>query len=323
MILAGDIGGTKTNLSVFELVGGKLKAAEHATFKSSEHGSLDEIVAKFVAAHHVRVERAGFGIAGPVKNGVCETTNLPWIVDSKKLARGLGVADVALINDLEANAWGIAALEPKDFRVLNEGARDARGTAAVVAAGTGLGEAVLFWDGRTHRPSPSEGGHTDFAPQSPVEVDLLRHLMAKFGHVSYERVLSGPGLANVYEFVRVTSRAPEPAWLTAAIRENGAPAAVSAAALAKKDPACVDALDLFARLYGAEAGNMALKVMAIGGVYLGGGIAPKIQDKLVDGAFMECFLAKGRMRALLETIPVRIILNDRTALLGAALRAAA
>jgi glucokinase len=318
MILAGDIGGTKTRLAFFAVTGPRLQPVAEEQFPSRAHSSLDEIVRKFVSAHRLPIECAGFGIAGPVKHGRCEATNLPWVVDVRQLADQLGTASVALINDLEANAYGVAALEPSDFVMLNRGAPDADGNAAIIAAGTGLGEAGFYWDGKALRPFACEGGHTDFAPRNEREIGLLRYLLSRFARVSYERVLSGPGLYNIYQFLRDTGHGEEPAWLTDALRHQDPAAVISQAALAGKCSLCEQTLELFVSLYGAETGNLALKVMATGGIYIGGGIAPKIIEKLRGPTFMQAFIDKGRMRPLLEAMPVRVILNDRTALLGAA-----
>jgi len=307
VILAGDIGGTNARLAWFRLEGGRLTSAGEKDYPSQEHASLEEIVAQFIAEHGVKVERACFGIAGPVKNGRAVTPNLPWVVDASRLAGRLGLDGVLLINDLEANTYGIAVLEPKDFAVLNE---------------TGLGEAGAFWDGKMHRPVPCEGGHCDFAPRNALETELLHHLLTKYKHVSYERVLSGAGLVNIYKFLRDTGRAQEPASLAAAMRHGNAAAVISKAALEGGSQLADQALDLFVSLYGAEAGNLALKFKATGGVFVGGGIAPKIIEKLKGPTFMQAFTAKGRMKALLEAMPVKVILNDKTALLGAARRAA-
>lgn len=318
MILAGDIGGTNTRLAFFEVDGEHLKPAVVDVFPSREHASLDEIVKKFVAAHNLLVKRACFGIAGPVRQGRVETSNLAWVVDAAQLQSEFGFEVIQLLNDLEANAYGIPVLEPGDFVVLNEGAPDPTGNAALISAGTGLGEAGLHWEGDHHQPFPSEGGHTDFAPRNEVETELLRYLMKRYDHVSYERVVSGPGLYTIYEFLRDTGRGDEPGWLAEEIRHGDPAAAISQAALEGKCDLCVRALDLFASVYGAEAGNLALKVLATGGVYVGGGIAPKIISKLKDSTFMSAFVNKGRMRSLLEGIPVRVIMNDMTALFGAA-----
>ncbi|KYC40898.1 glucokinase [Scytonema hofmannii PCC 7110] len=322
MILAGDIGGTKTILAFFRAEGGRLRPIVEATFPSREHANLDEIVSKFVSAHNLPLTHACFGIAGPVKHGRCETTNLPWVVDAKALASKLGLETVGLMNDLEANAYGIAALAPKDFIVLNQGAKEAEGNAAIISAGTGLGEAGLYWDGQQHRPFACEGGHADFGPRNELQMELLRYLLRRFARVSWERVLSGPGLYNIYRFLHDTGHDREPTWLTEELRHQDPTTVIAQVALAGKCALCELALDLFVSLYGAEAGNLALKLMATGGVFIGGGIAPKIIEKLKDSTFIKAFTAKGRLQSLLEAMPVRIIVNDKAALLGAALWAA-
>ena len=321
MILAGDIGGTKTNLALFD--DDAREPMQLETFASREHTGLEPMLEAFLAKHPAEIEAAGFGVAGPVRDGRhVDTTNLAWPVDGLSLARLLGLETVGLLNDLEANAWGIAALEPEDFAVLNDGDPQARGNAAVISAGTGLGEAVLYWDGERHHPSATEGGHVDFAPRTELEVELWRFLAAELDHVSYERVCSGMGIVNIERFLRVRTALPRPGWLEAEMVERDAAAAISRVALEERDEVCSQTLDLFVSIYGAAAGNLALKMMAVDGIYLGGGIAPKILPRLTDGRFMEAFADKGRFRELLERVPVRVILNDRTALLGAA-RAAA
>ena len=317
MILAGDIGGTKTNIAFFE-GGTPLQAVVQQTFPSHEHAGLEEIVRQFVSQHQLRVQQAAFGVAGPVHNGRCTATNLPWVVDAGTLARELGIASAWVINDLEATAYGIAALAPADFVTLNAGAADAAGNAAIIAAGTGLGEAGLYWDGRTHHPFATEGGHTNFGASDALERELLDWLSTQFEHVSWERVVSGMGLVNIYHFLRDTNRGEEPAWLAEQMRAGDPAATISRAARSGNSPLCVQALDLFMALYGSEAGNLALKIMATGGLYIGGGIAPKDLDKLKDGTFMKRFVAKGRMQPLLEAMPVKVILNEKTALIGAA-----
>jgi glucokinase len=275
-------------------------------------------VRQFVSHHKEPVDRACFGIAGPVKNGQVKTPNLAWVVEAKRLAGELSLPTVGLINDLEANAYGINELAPEDFVILNRGAPDAQGNAAVISAGTGLGEAGMYWDGTRHRPFAGEGGHADFAPHDQLEADLLLYLKKQFGHVSWERVVSGPGLYNIYQFLRNTGRCQESPDLREAMRERDPSAVISQAALENRCPLSGQAMELFVALYGAEAGNLALKIMATGGVFLGGGIAPKILPKLQGAGFMKAFAEKGRFRSLLEAIPVRVILNDETALLGAA-----
>ncbi len=318
MILAGDIGGTNTRLAFFTVEGNRLISVIEDTFPSRAHSGLAEIVEQFLSAHKLSPSSACFGIAGPVKNGRVETTNLPWIVDAQLLVDELRIPTVLLINDLEATAYGVTILEPTELTVLNAGGPDAIGNAAVIAAGTGLGEAGLYWNGQTYRPFATEGGHSDFAPRSPLEFELLHFLLGKFDRVSYERVLSGPGLVNIYQFLRDTGRGNEPAWLAEELGLHDPAAVITQAALAERSALCTQALDLFVSIYGAEAGNLALKMMATGGVFIGGGIAPKILPKLTTPIFMQAFLMKGRMRPLLEAMPVRVILHGQPALWGAA-----
>ncbi len=328
MILAGDIGGTKTRLALYRagvpaVAPVPLPGAER-TFPSREHASLEAIVTLFRNDHPDPIEAASFGVAGPVRDGRSETTNLPWVIETPALATllGLQAERVGLLNDLEASAWGLAALGPGDLLNLSPGSPGARGNSAMIAAGTGLGEAGLFWDGHRHRPFATEGGHAEFAPRTPLQDALAQWLRGRFGRVSWERVVSGPGLVNIHAFLRDTRHTPAPAWLEESMRTGDAAAAISEAALAGRDPVASEALDLFVALYGAEAGDLALKMMATGGVFVGGGIAPRIADRLAAGGFIAAFQAKGRMRPLMETMPVQVVLNDRTALLGAAWHAA-
>lgn len=305
MILAGDIGGTSTRLALFD---GDPTPEALEVYRSREHDGLEEMVGAFLRAHPAPVERAAFGVAGPVRGGRCvDTTNLAWPVEGASVAQAAGVAHVRLLNDLEANAYGLAALGPDDLHTLNAGAPDADGNIAVVSAGTGLGQAGLYWDGERHHVFATEGGHVDFAPRNDEEDGLRRFLASELDHVSYERVCSGLGLVNVHRYL-------------AGGRELDAPA-ITRAALEGDDTAS-RALDLMISIYGAQAGNAALTLMATGGVYLGGGFPPRILPRLREGGFMRAFVDKGRFRGLLERIPVHVILNDKTALLGAA-RAAA
>jgi glucokinase len=321
-VLAGDIGGTKTSLAVFEAGDGQLEVLSKEKYPSREYASLDQIVRHFLDKHNPDCDFASFGIAGPVRNGKSETTNLPWRVDAHRMAVSLDFRQVWLMNDLEANAWGINALEQEDFHVLQQGDRDAGGNTSIISAGTGLGQAGMYWDGSRHRPFGSEGGHSDFAPNSDLEVELLRYLRQRYEHVSWERVVSGMGLVNIHAFLREFRKSATPQWLIEEMQDGDAAAAISRAAQASKCPVCSEALELFVHLYGVEAGNHALKIMATGGVYIGGGIAPKILDNLEGPTFLHGFRAKGRMEALMRDMPVKIILNDRTALYGPALFAA-
>jgi glucokinase len=319
VFLAGDIGGTSTRLGLFEVMGGRLSLVAGERYASREHAGLAPIVRRFLDAHGRAVEHACFGVAGPVIGRRVETPNLAWDVDADAIAHELAVSRVDVINDLEANSHGIFTLAPEDCVVLNPGDAGARGNAGIISAGTGLGEAGMYWDGRHHHPFACEGGHADYAPHSDVEIDLLRHLRARFGaHVSWERVVSGPGLLNIYEFMRDTGRGSEPPWLREAMAAGDPSAVIAESALAGRSELCDRALDLFVSAYGAEAGNLALKVMATGGLYVGGGIAPKIIARITAGTFMEAFTAKGRLADLLAAISVRVIVNDRAALFGAA-----
>lgn len=347
MILAGDIGGTKTILALFDWKSERVEPVRERTFASADFTSLEEVVAEFLKPPAEReapadeeaeadapepeaeppeeapsLDAACFGVAGPIIDNRCRTTNLPWVVDGVALAQHLKVGQVRLLNDLEATAYGLLVLTPDELTVLNAGAAS-RGPAqptaamALIAAGTGLGEAILYGDGTRYRPMPSEGGHASFAPTSDLEIDLLRHLRASYLHVSYERVLSGAGLHAIYEFLRDTKR-NEPTWLAERIKVGDAAAVIAEVGLAGQSEICQQALDLFASVYGAEAGNLALKALALNGLYVGGGIAPKLIPKLKDGTFMRAFSAKGRYKTLLNSIPVRVIMNPKTALLGAA-----
>ena len=322
MIIAGDIGGTKTNVALIETDGQQLgSTVVQKSYPSGKYGSLEAILAEFVAEHRPpeAVTHACFGVAGPVAGGRVETPNLAWKVHDATLAETLGVERVGLINDLEATAYGVEVLKEAQLHTLNEGRAGQAGHRALIAAGTGLGMAGIFWDGAYYRPMASEGGHADFAPRDEREVALLRYLAEKFGgHVSAERVLSGPGLFNIYSFLRDTGASEEPEWLAEEIKGGDKTAAVSKAALAGSAGIAVEALDMFAAIYGAVAGNLALTFKSAGGLYVGGGIAPKILDKLKDGAFVNAYKDKGRLSSLVESIPVHVILDDKTALYGAA-----
>ncbi|MBJ6751228.1 glucokinase [Geomonas anaerohicana] len=317
LILAGDVGGTSTRLAYFEADAAGLTVLSQAQYKSTAHGSLAEILRHFSQQHGIAAERACLGIAGPIIEGRVHTPNLPWTIDSIDLARTLGLSDVRLINDLEANTYGIAALKQQDLYTLNPGTPKPDGTIAVVSAGTGLGESLAYWDGDTHRPLPSEAGHADFAARNDLEAELLLYLQGKHGRVSYERVLSGPGLHDIYRFLRDRRYYDEQPAVAEAMGHQDPPAVISRAALKGSCPMCVKAVDMFIGVYGAEAGNAALRFLATGGVYLGGGIAPKILDLLKGATFMVSFSAKGRLSPLVQSIPVHVILNEDTALLGA------
>ncbi|HEU4684127.1 MAG TPA: glucokinase [Nitrospira sp.] len=341
MILAGDIGGTKTHLALFEWKQGRVDPIRAESFHSTDYAALDEMLEEFLtppkpptplagidtsgdetqpppAQDPPRIEAACFGIAGPVIENHSQTTNLPWIVDGADLEKRFDIPTVRLLNDLEATAHGLLLLRSEELHTLNIGTPPVQKQAiALIAAGTGLGEAILFWDGTRYRPMPSEGGHADFAPNNDQEIELLRHVRTQYLHVSYERVLSGPGILAIYEYLRDTKK-NEPTWLAEKIAVGDPAAEIAEAGLKGQAEIAKQTLDLFASIYGAEAGNLALKAMALNGVYIGGGIAPKLLTKLKDGTFMKAFTNKGRYKRLMSSIPVHIILNDRTGLLGAA-----
>ena len=310
-VLAGDIGGTKTRLALVEVDGMHVKIQREKIYASREFPDFEVLLADFVAPGSS--PSAAFGIAGPVLGRTVKATNLPWRIDADALQERFGFEHCLLLNDLEATACGLLALGEEDLLVLQPGRTDASGNAAVIAPGTGLGEAGLYWDGKHHRPFATEGGHASFSPGSELEIGLLLHLQKQHHHVSWERVVSGEGFVNLHEFLQERLGA-------ASVRRDAAE--ISQAALDGSDEICVETLDCFVRLLGAEAGNLALKVMSSGGLYIGGGIVPKILPALTGGAFLQAFLDKGRMRHLLEKMPVKVILNDRAALYGPALRAA-
>ncbi len=317
MILAGDIGGTKTNLGLFEVEAGALRLQRQQSFRSKNYVGLEAIVGEFMADVSEKMQDACFGVAGPVVDGQSITPNLPWVVNSHALARGLNLETVGLINDLEATAYGIASVKPEEMLTLNEGAA-IKGNAVLVAAGTGLGVASLFWNGENYYPSASEGGHIDFSPRDALEIELLRYLMTRFGRVSVERVLSGPGLLNIYQFLLSVNYGKESPAVNERMTREDPSGVIASAALAHECELCVKALDTFVSIYGATTGNMALVLKAVGGVYIGGGIAPKLIEKIKDGTFIGAFMEKGRLTPLLASMRVQVILNDKTALLGAA-----
>jgi glucokinase len=317
MILAGDVGGTKVNLALYDFIDGKLKHIRDKQYSAKEYSGLEEIVKEFIVSE--KVTAACFGVPGPVRDGRLRLTNLPWTLDSRELAADLKIDYVFLINDLQANGYGIAELGADQIYTLSEGDPRQMGNRALISAGTGLGESFMIWDGRNYVPYPSEGGHADFAPRNEDEVDLLRFLKQKYnGRTSTERVVSGQGLTNCYEFLREVRGVEEPAWLAERIAAEDPNAVITEVAMAAKSEICEKALDMFVSAYGAEAGNLALKILSVGGLYVGGGIAPRILEKLKDGTFIKAFTDKGRLSQLLVNTPVRVILESKTALIGAA-----
>lgn len=321
VVLAGDVGGTKTRLGLFRVDSAGSSLLLSQAYPSSNFGDLESVIAIFLQGQE-QLSAATFGVAGPVVSGAAVATNLPWKISERSLQKFLSLRTVSLLNDLVANAHGIEVMQPGDFMTLNRGSR-ADGNRALLSAGTGLGSAILFWDGARHIPSPSEGGHVDFGPKDRLELGLLRYLFEQYGHVSYERILSGSGLFSIYRFLRDTGKyGKEPAWLSQQMEQEDPAAVIAEAARLGKSKLCEATLDLFVSIYGAAAGNLALQVMATGGVFVGGGIAPKISWKLKDGAFMKAFTNKGRLSPIVTRIPVKVIMNDQAALLGAAAHAA-
>jgi glucokinase len=319
MILAGDVGGTKTDLALFRTAGGKLRLAASGTFPSREHSSLEEIVGRFLAQWPEKVECAAFGVAGPVVRGRSQVVNLRWPVDSGRLARVLGLERVRLLNDLEAAAWGIPELPSGKICSLTPGLRSRPGNGALIAAGTGLGMALLLWDGERFHPCASEGGHQSFGPRDDLEDDLLKYMRVQYGRVSLERIVSGPGFSAIYSFLVESGRCRESMRMKRRLARAKDPnEEIGKAGLRGEDAVAEKVLKIFISLYGAAAGDLALVARATAGLYVGGGIAPKMLDRLRDGEFVRAFRDKGRLTPLVEMIPVRVVLEPRTALFGAA-----
>src|SRR5216683_1592098 len=319
MILAGEIGATRTRLAAFETEGNRLQRVVEKNYMSHDHNSLSEIITAFINTEGIAVHRACFGVAGPVRRGRSKISNLPWTINSRDLARQLQLDSVGMINDLEAYAYGIDGLDSKDFVTLNAGSEDAEGNRAVISARTGLGVAGMYWDGYRHHPFACEGGHSDFAPRNALEMELLAYLQKKYGRISYERLLSGPGIKNIYDFLRDAHKVDEPQWLKDQIgAAQDPPALISQLAQEGKAAICDQTLSIFVSIYGAETGNCALNFLSTGGIFIGGSVAAKNVPKMKDPIFMESFLDKGRMVDLLREIPVTIVLNDDSGLIGAA-----
>lgn len=312
MILVGDVGGTHTRLALFEK--GQTLVGKEEIFQNHQYKSLEEIGQFFLKNR--RVEKGCFAVAGPVRGGKCKMSNLPWLLDAAKIGHALHISEVYLLNDLEANAYGLKGLKKEDLFVLHQGIQQV-GNQALISAGTGLGEAGLFWDGKEHRPFACEGGHTDFAPRNALEIELLLYLQKKFGHVSYERVVSGPGLHSLFQFLIDTGRHSCSPALKKEMEERAPSIVISEWGSRDRDAACAQALHWFLSLYGAEAGNVALKFLSLGGIYISGGIAPHLVKQIKEGNFYSSFIDKGRFKGVLESIPISIVLNENTPLLGA------
>jgi glucokinase len=321
MLLAGDIGATKTTLTIVSPDAGPRAPLAETTYTSRSYDSLAAIVREFLAETDASVTQAVFGVAGPVVDGRAEITNLPWIIEEPHLQQEFDLEYVRLLNDLEAMANAIPFLEPDELRAINPARPTAGAAMAIIAPGTGLGEAYLTWDGRRYRAHACEGGHTDFGPNNEIEIALLQYLRGRYGHVSYERVCSGIGLPNIYAFLRDAGHAPESDWLAARLADasDWTPIIVQAGLSDQSScKLCRGTLDMFVSILGAEAGNLALKTMSSGGVFVAGGIPPRILPLLQDGRFMAAFTDKGRFEDLLATMPVHVVLCPRIALLGAA-----
>lgn len=321
ILLAGDIGGTKTKLAFFSSEAGPRTPLQEATFASAAYPGLEALVHEFLAHHNFTVDRACFGVAGPVMAGQARITNLPWIMDEQQLQGSLHIPSVRLLNDLDAMAHAVPFLQSDDLYTLNTGKPTVNGTLAIIAPGTGLGEAFLTWDGNRYRSHPSEGGHTDFAPTDVREVELLRYLLARNAHVSYEHVCSGVGLPNIYAYLKESTSIREPEWLTEQLAGAGDPTPIIINAALQGEASCalgVATVKTFVAILAAEAGNLALKVLATGGVYIGGGIPPRLLPFLQEEVFVERFRNKGRLAEILTNIPVHLITNPEIALLGAA-----
>lgn len=321
MLLAGDIGGTKTKLAIFSQEGGWRVPIVEETFPSANYSGLEVLVRAFLARHDFQIERASFGVAGPVIEGEATITNLPWVMEEGQLAQELHIPTVKLLNDLESIAYAVPCLEASDLDTINAGQPVPNGTLAVIAPGTGLGEAYLTWNGTAYQAHNSEGGHADFAPGNLFELELLRYMMQRFPHVSYERVCSGKGIPNIYAYLKDSGYAEEPSWLAErlAATADRTPVIINAALDSGTHcELCTATLDTFVAILGAEAGNLMLKVLANGGVYVGGGIPPRILPYLHEERFMQAFQHKGRFTAIMAEVPVHVILNPDIALLGAA-----
>jgi glucokinase len=317
VILAGDIGATKTLIALYDESRVTLSPVRQESYRSAEFPSLEEVLIRFLQPEtSASIRAACFAVAGPVIDGRCKTTNLPWELDERQLGAALKTR-VKLVNDLEGAAHGLSAIGPDELEILQPGVTR-KGNVALIAAGTGLGEAIVVRSGESYQVIASEGGHADFAPRTDQETALLAHLRREYGHVSYERILSGPGFHQVYRFLLESGYASEPEWLKARLATGDPSAVISEIGLSNGHPLCTATLDLFVSIYGAEAGNLALKALALGGVFVGGGIAPKILPKLRDGSFIDAFNDKGRLAGLLRSLQVAVVMNPRMALIGAA-----
>jgi glucokinase len=320
-VLAGDVGGTKTNLALYKTADGRLELICEATYHSTAYSSCIDILQQFLKESEISGKpapsRICLGVAGPVVLGKVEITNLSWNLDLEEIRKASGLTDVFLINDLEATAYGLAGLEMADLISIHETGVDHKGNIAIIAPGTGLGEAGLFWDGSSYHPFSTEGGHTDFAPRTEMDIELFHFLQKKYGIVSWERVIAGPAIHDIYQFLLEIKKRGQPAWLKEALLQEDPSALISQTAIEEKDQTCIETLQIFVRYLARESSNLSLKMKATGGLYLGGGIPPKISALLQYNVFYDNFLDCDRMQHLLKNIPIKIILNSNTALLGA------
>ncbi len=317
IILAGDVGGTKSSLVLFQISNGQLSILKEGIYPTRDHKSFVALAGSFLGKKSSPIDGVCLGVAGPVNQGKVQGTNFPWEITVDKIRKGLRVKWVSLINDMEANAYGLSALQHKDLEILKSGSEIA-GNAAIISSGTGLGEAGLYWDGAQYHPFATEGGHCDFSPRNELDIELWRFLHQKYGHVSWERVVSGPGICDIHYFLRQFRNQPEPKGFFEENLKEDCAKVITTAALEGSDPICVETLELFIRFLAAEAAQLALKTKATGGIYIGGGIVPKILKGINKELFHKNFVQSGRMNPLLEMVPVTVVLNEKTALLGAA-----
>jgi glucokinase len=317
VILAADVGGTKTNLALFQIRAGDLVPLKEKSYSTKKYKSFLEMVSTFHTDDLPRIDGICLGVAGPVIQDKVSGTNFPWAIDSEEISRALHTRSVSLINDMEANAYGLTALQEKDFVLLKSGSK-IPGNAALISPGTGLGEAGMFWDGSHYHPFACEGGHCDFSPRTKLDIGILQHFQEKYGHVSWERLISGPGILDLYLFLRQISGIKEPQWLSDEMSQKNPSATITKTAQEGKDAVCVETLDHFIRFLAIEASQLALKFKATGGIYVGGGILPKIISGINQEVFYNNFVQSGRLNALLDLVQVKVILNEKTALLGAA-----
>jgi glucokinase len=310
ILLCGDIGASNSRLAIIEVEKQKIHFVSKEFLKNSEFSDFHQTLHHFKKKHSLKIDGACFGVAGPVENGRVQITNLPWNMSELEIAHFLEIKSAYLINDLEGIAYGISSLDKSDCKEILPG-RTSLGTRAVIAPGSGIGEAILFWDGKSHRPMPTEGGHCSYSPTSPIQLELLEYLFKRYSHVSWERVLSGPGLLNIYEFLRDTQKATEKLSIQSSSQ-------ISEGALNQSDPLCLKAVELFFEILATEAGNLALKCLPAGGLYIAGGITPKLLKLLDKKAFAKCFYHKGRMNEILKNFSVTLILSEDVGIRGAA-----